>query len=82
MEHNELRTEFINELWGRFEALQQWAIANWPDRDHPLSSADFVAARQEILGLGEPRRARPLRLVPEPSDGGPQYEEVTPAPWP
>lgn len=82
MEHNQQRTEFINELWGRFEALQQWAIANWPDREHPLSSADFVAARQEILSLGEPRHATPLRLVPEPAEGGPQYEEVTPAPWP
>jgi hypothetical protein len=81
MEHNEQRAEFINELWRRFEALQQWAIDNWPDRDHPLSSADFVAARQEILAMGEARRP-PLRLVPEPAEGGPQYEEITPAPWP
>ncbi len=82
MEHNDQRQEFINDLWQRFEALQQWAIDNWPDREHPLSSADFVAARKEILTLGDARRAPPLRLVPEPAEGGPQYEETTPAPWP
>ncbi len=81
MEHNDQRAEFINELWQRFEVLQQWAIANWPDQERRLSSADFVAARKEILNLGEARRV-PLQLVPEPSAGGPQYEELRPAPWP
>ena len=81
MEHNEQRTAFIHELWQRYEALQAWAIANWPDPAHPLSSADFVAARKELLGMGE-RPAPAADHAPEPADGGPQYEETTPAPWP
>jgi hypothetical protein len=75
------RRAFIHELWQQFEVLQEWAIANWPDREHPLSSADFVATRSEILNLGLARR-KPHQIAPEPAEGGPQYEEVTPAPWP
>jgi hypothetical protein len=77
------RRQFIEELWRRFEQLQQWAVDNWPDRDHPLSSADFVEARKEILGLRAPYQsaATPSNAA-EPEDGGPQYVDVTPAPWP
>lgn len=96
-EQEAARGRFVAELWQRFEALQQWAVEHWPDQEHPLSSADFVKARQEILALRGPVAARE-RLheqlnkadggVPatgerrEPADGGAQYEEVTPAPWP
>ena len=83
MEHDEQRTAFINELWQRFEVLQKWAIAHWPDKEHPLSSADFLASRQEILNLGHrPNPQRGAPSAPEPADGGPQYEDVTPTPWP
>ncbi|MGV7206891.1 hypothetical protein ACLB1G_03435 [Oxalobacteraceae bacterium A2-2] len=79
----ETRRQFIQELWRRFEDLQQWAVDNWPDRDHPLSSADFVEARKEILGLRAPHQsAATPRDAAEPEDGGPQYVDVTPAPWP
>ncbi len=81
MESDELRRAFVNELWRRFEELQQWAIEQWPDRQHPLSSADFVAARKEILALGT-MTSELNRQAPEPAAGGPQYVEVTPAPWP
>lgn len=82
MDNSDQRRQFVGELWRRFEALQQWAIDNWPDKQHPLSSADFVAARQEILALADERHPVPSGQVPEPSEGGPQYVDVTPTPWP
>lgn len=82
----ETRRQFIAEVWKRYVAVQEWAIANWPDKEHPLSSAEFVEGRKEILGLGLPPNLRPGRTpagtVPEPEQGGPQYQDVTPAPWP
>ncbi|KQW93332.1 hypothetical protein ASC94_11850 [Massilia sp. Root418] len=80
------RRQFINEVWQRFEEVQNWAIANWPDRDRPLSSSDFVETRKEILALGltgDARLSQPSQAgEPEPEQGGAQYIEVTPAPWP
>ncbi|MGK5081012.1 hypothetical protein [Janthinobacterium sp. HLX7-2] len=81
----EARRAFIGELWQRFETLQEWAVSHWPDQKNPLSSADFVEARKEILSLRSP--AGPLnqpatRDAAEPADGGAQYVDVTPAPWP
>lgn len=77
------RRAFINELWRRFEEVQQWAIENWPDPDQPLSSSNFVAARQEILALGRTGNdAKRVQEEAEPADGGAQYIDTTPAPWP
>ncbi|PIF08684.1 hypothetical protein [Janthinobacterium sp. 13] len=81
----EARREFIAELWRRFEALQEWAVSHWPDQEHPLSSADFVEARKEILSLRSPAGSlnQPTtRDGAEPEQGGAQYIDVTPAPWP
>ncbi|MGK5064086.1 hypothetical protein [Janthinobacterium sp. LB3P112] len=84
-QEEEARREFIAELWRRFETLQEWAVSHWPDQQHPLSSADFVEARKEILSLRSP--AGPLNQPSqqneaEPEQGGVQYQDVTPAPWP
>ncbi|UQV44603.1 hypothetical protein KIV45_22795 [Janthinobacterium lividum] len=79
------RREFIAELWRRFETLQEWAVSHWPDQHHPLSSADFVEARKEILSLRSPAGSlhQPTsRDAAEPEQGGVQYQDVTPAPWP
>ncbi|SDA71363.1 MULTISPECIES: hypothetical protein [unclassified Janthinobacterium] len=83
----EARREFIAELWRRFEALQEWAVSHWPDQHNPLSSADFVEARKEILSLRSPagslnQPATRNAAEPEPAQGGAQYVDVTPAPWP
>ncbi len=77
------RRQFVNEVWQRFEEVQDWAIANWPNPEHPLSTSDFVEARKEILALGQARHARPSQSgEPEPEQGGAQYVDVTPSPWP
>ncbi|MGO4377288.1 hypothetical protein [Pseudoduganella sp. RAF53_2] len=86
MEFEEERRQFIAEVWRRFEEVQNWAIANWPDKEHPLTTSDFVEGRKEILGLGLPPAQRlsapPPEAAPDPEHGGPQYVEVTPMPWP
>ncbi|RZT09919.1 hypothetical protein SAMN05216319_1635 [Duganella sp. CF402] len=74
MDMEEQRRRFTSELWQRFEQLQAWAEENWPDKEHPLSSADFTASRKEILAL--------RRQEPEPEQGGAQYVDMNPAPWP
>ena len=83
MENEDPRRQFINELWQRFEQLQQWAMENWPDQEHPLSSADFVETRKEILGLRNPPQAPAgLAAEREPEQGGAQYVNMNPTPWP
>jgi hypothetical protein len=83
---DETRRKFVTEVWKRYVEVQNWAIANWPDPEHPLSTSDFVEGRKEILGLGLPPNLKlghePPQPAPEPAQGGPQYQEVTPAPWP
>lgn len=84
-QEEEARREFIAELWRRFEALQEWAVSHWPDQRHPLSSADFVESRKEILSLRSPAGSlnQPSQNnEAEPEQGGAQYLDVTPAPWP
>jgi hypothetical protein len=84
-QEEEARREFIAELWRRFEALQEWAVSHWPDQQHPLSSADFVETRKEILSLRSPAGSlnQPSQNIEaEPEQGGAQYQDVTPAPWP
>lgn len=84
-QEEEARREFIAELWRRFEALQEWAVSHWPDQHNPLSSADFVEARKEILSLRSPAGSlnQPAQQhAAEPEQGGAQYLDVTPAPWP
>ena len=90
MDKDAARRHFINELWQRYEQLQQWAEENWPDKEHPLSSADFVETRKELLGLRNPAQApgRPAARgdaqgdAREPEQGGAQYIDVNPTPWP
>lgn len=81
-----IRRKFVTEVWQRYVEVQNWAIANWPDPEHPLSTSDFVEGRKEILGLGLPANLKlghePPQPAPEPAQGGPQYQEVTPSPWP
>ncbi|MYM87219.1 hypothetical protein GTP81_18180 [Rugamonas sp. FT107W] len=89
MDKETARRQFVSELWQRYEELQRWAEENWPDKEHPLSSADFVETRKELLGLRNPAQApgRPASAgasgdAREPEQGGAQYIDVNPTPWP
>ncbi|MDQ7970208.1 MAG: hypothetical protein REI95_11250 [Oxalicibacterium faecigallinarum] len=78
------RAQFAAELKQRFEALATWAIEQSPDKASPLTRADFDAARKEITVIAEGKSDMGDRnaAVPEPSEDGPQYVNVNPAPWP
>jgi hypothetical protein len=81
METKEQVDIFRNELMRRFDELVHWAVDNWPDQSRPLTAVDFVEMREKIAVAGaKPGEAEEQDL--EPSEGGPQYRQVTPAPWP
>lgn len=77
-------TPFETEMKQRFEALFIWVAENWPDKARPLSPTDFDSIRRELTRLTEhgadigERNAE----IPEPSENGPQYVNINPAPWP
>jgi hypothetical protein len=77
-------TRIAAEMEKRLDEFTMWAIANWPDRNAPLTTADFDPVRRKIASLRgqgtdiEERNA----AIPEPADSGPQYVNVTPSPWP
>jgi len=83
MEQQGATRQFVNELERRFLEVQEWAISHWPDPAHPLTPANFVEARKEILALAQAGGV-PVAAPggAEPADGGPQYESTAPAPWP
>jgi hypothetical protein len=75
--------QFATELTKRFEALTQWAMENWPNKEFPLLQSDFSASRREIgeiigpkLGDGD-QNASPSR-----KDDSAPYLDMNPMPWP
>lgn len=75
---------FAAELTQRLDALIEWAIQHWPEKNQPLTAQDFLATQREIaLLLGARLHAQPpSNAGPAPADGGAQYVNVAPAPWP
>ena len=81
---DEEKQHFATQLALRFDDLVQWAASHWPDKEHPLTPAHFEQVRRElaaVAGREHPDTADNAR-APEPEQGGPQYIDVTPAPWP
>jgi hypothetical protein len=74
---------FHAEVKKRFEEFVVWSVAHSSGK-HTLANADFDDCRKEISKLAErsfdigERNA----AIPEPSEDGPQYVNVSPAPWP
>ncbi len=73
--------KFASELERRFQELMEWAIGNFPNKGEPLSASDFADARKEISKICA-KAGQPWKSAPEPSEGGPQYRSLNPAPWP
>lgn len=83
-------TRFTDEMQQKFEAFVEWTVANCPERG--LNDQDFNQCRQQIAQLADRLRGQQDRkmqsineqnkAIPEPSDSGPQYINVTPSPWP
>jgi hypothetical protein len=81
MSDNPQTEQFAVDLEQRFQDLMQWAVSNWPDRDHPLSPADLEEARQAVHALAQ-RLRHPQGEALAPSEGGAQFVNMSPAPWP
>jgi hypothetical protein len=71
---------FEMEMNAKLNQLIDWAIEHSPKDTHHLSYSDFAEVRDQFnkvaCGL------TPLKNEPEPEEGGAQYINVTPAPWP
>ncbi len=74
------KVSFAMEVNAKINNLIDWVIENSPEKEHPLSYSDFADVREQFnkvaCGLDS------LQNEPEPSEGGAQYVNVTPAPWP
>jgi hypothetical protein len=75
---------YAAEVARRLEEFVSWTRDNWPVPSSPLLDSDFEDARRMVhLIVGERlEQARSADELPEPSQGGPQYRPVNPAPWP
>lgn len=74
-------SQYADELTRRFEEFTSWAISNWPQKNYPLLPSDFTESRREIsVILGQ--RLHEGESLPSPDQGGPQYLDVNPTPWP
>ena len=82
MNHAEERSRYTDEFTRRFDEFARWAIDNRPDKNSQLDLSDLREFRMEmekiLLGLDDSYH----RKAAEPSQGGEQYVQVTPAPWP
>lgn len=72
---------YAQELELRIDELIDWAIANQPHTVTKLSKSDFNEPREtfSIIAKGG---GTLLKQEPEPADGGAQYINDNPAPWP
>jgi hypothetical protein len=75
------KSNFQCELDRRLDELIAWAIASLPEKSSVLTAADFTDIRNSFykaLTISDD----PFSREPEPSEGGAQYVNVSPAPWP
>lgn len=74
------KVAFAIEVNGKFNELVVWVLDHSPDRERHLSGEDFAELRESFrrIACGIDAQA----MEPEPSEGGAQYVNVTPAPWP
>jgi len=84
MSTQEQKVQFAAEMKQRFEDFANWAVSASTASGNALNTGDFEPCRKEIAKLAErdfdigERNA----AIPEPSEDGPQYVSVSPAPWP
>ena len=73
--------QFAADLEQRFQDLMQWTISNWPDQERPISVPDFEDAQRAVHAIAQ-RLRYPQGEALAPSEGGAQFVNVAPAPWP
>lgn len=77
------KSAFITELDRRLDEVIAWAVKECPVQQANLAYRDFEKLRVEFrqLATGETKANNPLNDA-EPEEGGPQYINDNPAPWP
>lgn len=75
---------YAQRLEQRLDVLIAWAIADQPHTVSRLSTRDFSELREAFLTLAKSgkKNSSTTAEAPEPADGGPQYINDNPAPWP
>ncbi len=72
---------FVSEFERRVNELIAWAVATSPKHISPLFTHDFETVRKNICKIASGGSDAPHREL-EPAEGGPQYINDNPAPWP
>jgi hypothetical protein len=72
--------EFALEVNNKFNELIAWVLQHSPAQDEGLKAEDFAQVREKFYQIACGIGAQSTE--PEPSEGGVQYVNVTPAPWP
>lgn len=71
---------FALEVNSKLNLLIEWVIENNPNKEAPIFKDAFLAVQEEFRKIACGIDAQSTE--PEPSEGGAQYVNVTPAPWP
>lgn len=69
------------EVERKIDELITWAVACAPHQASKLSIDDFAEVRRQFCTIAK-GGGSPLEQEPEPSEGGAQYINDNPAPWP
>lgn len=72
---------FARDVQRRTDELIDWILAHSPDEKRHLNHADFEEARQALFSVAVGDTIL-QRIEPEPEEGGAQYINDNPAPWP
>lgn len=78
---NNPSADYAQEIEQRIDELIEWAVINAPHKASKLSTDDFAEIRKNFCSVAK-GGGNPLELEPEPSEGGVQYINDNPAPWP
>lgn len=72
---------FAREVQRRLDELINWIVENSPDKNNAFTKSDFVDVRQNIYRITSGDNNL-QHIEPEPEEGGAQYINDNPAPWP
>jgi hypothetical protein len=81
MSNQQQKEQFAADLEQRFRDVMQWAVTSWPDPDHPIAIEDFEDVHKAVQ-VNSQRVRHPSGEARAPSEGGAQFVNIAPAPWP
>lgn len=76
-----MKTEFEIECEKKFDELVAWVVMN-AETSLGISASDFSELRETFCRIANSDQTSANSAEPEPEEGGEQYVNVTPAPWP